>query len=133
MPKLNVPLLIVILFVSACGTPASSTGPVVESVTPSHGLGGDYRPLEPAENFAPEETFYCAVLMRGLQPGVVVSARWLYQGNLVKRTDYVVQQTGNGYVGFELANDSPPWPAGQYSVEILVDHSRAGTAGFTVP
>jgi len=133
MPRLVVTLLLLLLVLTACGAPATGPAPVVESVTPSHGLGGDYRPLAPAEHFAPEETFYCAVLMRGLQQGVVVSARWLYEGTLIKRTDYVVQQIGNGYVGFELANDKPPWPAGEYSIEILVDHVRGGSAGFSVP
>ena len=39
---------------------------------------------------------------------------------------------GNGWVGFELSNDNPPWPAGEYRVEILVDHAVVGSVSFRV-
>ncbi len=126
-------MLLLLPLLASCGTGSTSPAAVVESVTMSYALDADYRPMQPTEHYAPQSRFYCAALVRGLRPGMVVSARWLYQGNLIKRTDYVVQQTGNGYVGFELTNDKPPWPEGQYSVEILIDHVHAGGTAFTVP
>ena len=134
MRKLPFLLIIPILLAACSPAPAQSTA-ILDSITLSHGLGPDYRPLAPTARFAADEKFYCAALMRGLSPNMVVSARWVYadKDQLIKRTDYVVKQTGNGYVGFELANDRPPWPSGRYRVEILVDHRTAGSADFTVP
>jgi hypothetical protein len=121
------------LLLAACGAPAATPVPSVSEIVLSRGLSADYRPLAPTEHFTPDEPFHWSVLMRGLRPGVVVSARWLYGDQLIRRTDYVVQQSGNGYVGFELTNDRPPWPAGAYRVEILVDDEVAGSATFSVP
>jgi hypothetical protein len=138
MPKWITTIACCALLLAACGRqipggggPASAP-PAVQHIALSHGLSSDYSPLAETDHFASQETFYGAVQFGGLRPGVVVSARWLYGDQLIKRTDYVVQQNGNGWVGFELSNDHPPWPAGEYHLEILVDHTRVGSADFRV-
>ncbi len=125
--------MVLAIALAGCRGASLQPRPSVSTITLSHGLAANYSPLAPTEHFGANEAFYLAVLLTGLRPGTVVSARWLYGDNLIKRTDYVAQQTGNGYVGFELTNDRPPWRAGAYRVEVLVDHEAAGSAAFSVP
>jgi hypothetical protein len=130
-PALALLALALLALLAACAAPPAPR-PALQRIVLSRGLAADYSPLAPTEHFSPDEPFYCAALFTGLRPGVLISARWLYRGDLIRRTDYVVQQSGNGYVGFELSNASPPWPAGEYQVEILVDHQPAGRTVFAV-
>jgi hypothetical protein len=110
-----------------------SAAPEVLSVTPAHALDAAYRPVEPAETFAPGDTFYVSVELRGYRTGMDLRARWLYEGQVITETPLDTPDAGDGYAGFSLSPENPPeWPPGQYAVDIVYEDHVLNRAAFRV-
>jgi hypothetical protein len=109
-----------------------SRPPQVVSVTLATALDDAYRPIETTTVYAPNDTFYASVQLRGYRQGMDLKARWRYDGTLIKETPLQTDTAGDGYAGFVLRNDAPPWPDGPYSVEIVYDGQVVGSAAFRV-
>lgn len=105
--------------------------PEVLSVTPATALDDEFRPVEPTEVFGPEDTFFVSVELRNYQPGTL-GARWLYEGQVITEMMLDTTDTGDGYAGFVLRNDDPPWPTGQYTIEITYRGRVLESASFRV-
>lgn len=106
--------------------------PQVIEVVPATALYDTYRPVEVTDVFHPEDTFYVSVKLSDFRPGMELSARWKYQGRLITETTLNTDGAGDGYAGFSLVNDNPPWSEGPYSVEIVYDGDVLGSADFRV-
>jgi hypothetical protein len=104
----------------------------VIEVIPATALYDTYEPVAETDVFHPQDTFFISVKLSGFQPGMELSARWKYQGRLVTETDLSADDAGEGYAGFSLINDNPPWPAGEYTVEIVSGDAVLGGAAFRV-
>jgi hypothetical protein len=110
-----------------------SAAPEVLSVTPAQALDADYRPVDPVETFAPGDTFYISVELRGYRPGMDLRARWHYEGQVITETPLDTSTAGDGYAGFSLSPQNPPeWPPGQYAVDIVYDDHVLSRAAFRV-
>ncbi len=106
--------------------------PEVLSITLTRALDNAYRPIAPTTTFGPQETFFVSVELRGYRPGSDLTARWRYDGQVIVDTELVAEGIGDGYAGFVLHNDNPPWPAGRYTVEILYEGEVLASAEFGV-
>lgn len=114
-------------------TPAvSPRPPKVLEVVPATALYDTYRPVKATDVFHPEDTFFVSVKLSDFQPGMALSARWKYQGNLITETNLSADDAGEGYAGFSLLNDNPPWPVGDYTVEIVYGDAVLASAAFRV-
>lgn len=109
-----------------------SRPPEVLSVLPATALDDQYQPLEVTDTFGPDDTFFVSVELRGYRSDMALSARWLYEGELITETTLETANTGEGYAGFVLVNEAPPWPQGKYRVEIVYQDDVLGSAAFTV-
>ncbi len=109
-----------------------SRPPRVTSVTLATALDDAYRPVDTTTVYAPEDTFFVSVQLQGFRQGMNLKARWRYDGGVIKETPLETDTSGDGYAGFVLRNDAPPWPDGPYSVEILYDGQVVGSAAFRV-
>lgn len=104
----------------------------VLEVVPATGLYDNYRPVEATTVFHPEDTFFASVQLSNYQPDMELFARWKYQGRLITETTLDTDYAGEGYAGFSLINDNPPWPVGSYTVEIVYRNEVLGSADFSV-
>lgn len=104
----------------------------VTSVTLGTEAGADRSIAEPATTFAPGDPIVVSVQTDGAASNVELGARLLYQdGQVAGEERQTLNTTGveTTNITFENAND---WPAGTYTVEVMVDGARADSTGFTV-
>jgi hypothetical protein len=104
----------------------------VLSATPARALDDAFRPIDPTTTFGPEDDFFVSVELSGYRPGMDVRARWRYEGQVITETTLNAEGQGSGHAGFVLSNDRPPWPVGEYSVEILLDGEPLASTTFAV-
>lgn len=99
----------------------------------AHGLDAEYRPIDPAGEFAPDDIFYLSVRVENAPPHSIVSARWYYGESVIMTDDQVIGAASPVYVvGFELRRADELWPVGAYHVAILLNGEEVGSARFTV-
>jgi hypothetical protein len=104
----------------------------VLSVTPTRALDDLYRAVEPTDTFSPQDTFFVSVELQGYRPDMTLVARWRYEGEVITETELETTDSGSGYAGFALRSEALPWPAGEYSVEIVYQERVLGSATFRV-
>ena len=118
---------ILLILTAACQGPATPTPGETSSHVPpleildavtSRGVDGDYAPVDVISQFAPSDTFYCAVRVADAEQNAEIVARWYFGDAQISEEVYKTETSGTGYVAFELTNEQP-WPEGLYRVEIL--------------
>ena len=120
---------LLIAFILATSTPALTH---IQAVM-AHGLDDEYRPVNPAGEFAPDDIFYLSVRVENAPPHSIISARWYYGQSVIMTDDQVIGAASPVYVvGFELRRADEPWPVGAYHVAILLNGEEVGSARFTV-
>ncbi len=77
-----------------------------------------FRPVEIVEGYGPNDRFSVSIALQNYDPDDPLSARWYYDDSLITETWLGTQDAGDGYAGFELVNNNPPWPVGTYAVEV---------------
>ncbi len=145
-------LIVLSLLISACGggaTPVPSESAATEvptalevlDVTFAHGLTDEMAPVDPGNEFQPDETVYLSVKLKGVQKEGLVKAVF-YKGDeqfaeatvdLAKEMEgLIVAVGGNTYVGFTLKPTSP-LPAGDdYLAKVYVNDNLIGAYSFKV-
>ena len=104
----------------------------VVKVTPATTLDDQFQPVKSTDRVGPHDTFFVSVELRDYRPDMKITARWRYEGTTINETVLKTSDIGNGYAGFSLINDRPPWPAGNYVVEIVYNDKVLGSAPFRV-
>ena len=97
-------------------------------------IGADRRINDAAEtdDFAPMDTIYAAVETRGAGNNATLTARWTFQdGQVVDETSQTISPTGAAVTEFHIAKPDG-FPAGDYSVEILLNGVSAERSDFEV-
>jgi hypothetical protein len=92
-------------------------------------LGENNRVATEMTTFAPNDTIHASVRTDG--DGGGVSARWLYQDGQVVHTEDLKVPAGAQTTSFRVDNPDG-WPAGTYTVEIMVDGQVVQTREFEV-
>ena len=129
-----------------CGkkeTPATEGGTVVPSgaqpaaiqvadVKVGKGISADKHVASEADTFAPRDTVYASVHTTGTAQGVQIVGRWTFQdGQVVDERTESISPTGDAYTEFHIAKPSG-WPAGKYTLHVLVNGQEVQTKDFTV-
>ncbi len=146
-------LLVLALVLAACGgggespqTPQPTPTEVVErlevlDVTFAHGLTEEMAPIDPGNEFAPEETVYLSVKLKGIQKKGVVKAVFAKgeeefataSVDLAKEMEGLIFAVGgNTYVGFTLKPTSPFPPGDDYRAKVYVNDDLVGVYTFKV-
>jgi hypothetical protein len=81
-------------------------------------------------SFKPDETMYVSAITSGPGTGTI-TARWRYSGRLVSEESKEVSYREQAATEFHIQNSSG-FPAGDYSVEILLDGMSVGMRAFRV-
>lgn len=113
------------------GAPPSPQGQFI-GATMCKGLGADFSPVQPTETFQPNDKLNCSVQYRDLREGQVVEARWLKDGDELKRSSYHAKKDeSGGYISFSLRT-TEPWPTGAYQVQLYFERQLVHTVNFRV-
>lgn len=102
----------------------------VSEVQLGSAIGADKRVTVPATTFKPTDTIYAAVVTTGSAPSATVTARFTYQdGQLVSESSQTL--SGAGVTEFHISKPDG-WPAGDYTLDVLLDGKSTGTHPFKV-
>ena len=114
-------------------TAAATTSSVrVADVTVGRALGADKRVATEANEFRPSETVYASVHTTGAGSGTQITARWTFEdGQQVEEQTETISPSGDAYTEFHVSKPSG-WPAGRYTVHILVNGQETTSKDFTV-
>ena len=115
------------------GTTNATTSAVrVADVTVGRGLGTDKRVSMETTDFRPADTVYASVHTTGTGSNTQITARWTFEdGQQVDERTESISPTGDAYTEFHVAKPSG-WPAGKYTVHILINGQEATSKDFTV-
>jgi len=111
--------------------PAPAVTPIqVSEVQLGTAIGADKRVTAATTVFKPTDTIYAAVVTTGSAPSATVTARFTYQdGQLVSESSQAL--SGAGVTEFHIAKPDG-WPAGDYTLDVLLDGKSTGTHAFKV-
>lgn len=138
-------LLLALVTAGACGKkeePATqtsggaiapaSTALQVTDVTLGRSVSGDKRIADQTDTFSPRDTIYASVHTAGTAQNTTLAARWTYQdGQVVTESNQAISPTGDAYTEFHIFKPSG-WPAGKYTLHLLVNGQELRTKDLTV-
>jgi hypothetical protein len=105
----------------------------VADVTLGKSIGADKRVTGATDTFGTRDTVYASVRTTGVSgSGTPLTARWTFQdGQVVDERTETISPSGEAYTEFHIAKPSG-WPAGKYTLHVLVNGSEVQTKDFTV-
>jgi uncharacterized lipoprotein YmbA len=84
------------------------------------------------DTFSPKDTIFASVHTTGTAQNAQVVARWTFQdGQTVSERTESISPTGDTYTEFHIAKPSG-WPAGKYTLHVLLNGQEVQTKDFTV-
>jgi hypothetical protein len=104
----------------------------VTNVSLGRAIGADNRVTNATAEFGTRDTIYAVVETNRATAGGTLAARWKFEdGQTVDESSRTLPPNTESVTEFHIANPNG-WPAGRYSVEILINGSPARTEVFTV-
>ena len=117
---------------SSGGAIAPATSLQVADVTLGRSISGDKRVADQTDTFAARDTIYASIHTTGTTQNANVAARWTFQdGQVVSESTETISPTGDAYTEFHVFKPSR-WPAGKYTVHVLVNGQEVQTKDFMV-
>lgn len=111
-------------------TPADPNAAVtITSVELGNAVGADNRVAAPMSTFGTGDTVHASVVTDGR--GGTVSTRWTFEDGQVVHTEDKNVPAGNQVTDFMITNPTG-WPAGTYTMEVLVDGRVVETRNYEV-
>lgn len=101
----------------------------VTTVDLGNEVGSDNRVTAPMSAFATGDTIHASVATAG--SGGTVTTRWTFEDGQVVNTEDKIVPAGDQITDFTVTNPAG-WPAGGYTLEIMVDGEVTQTRTFTV-
>ena len=84
------------------------------------------------DSFAPRDTIFASVHTTGTAQNAQIIGRFTFQdGQVVNERTESISPTGDAYTEFHIAKPSG-WPAGKYTLHILLNGQEVQTKDFTV-
>lgn len=117
-------------------TPSTTASSAVTSIDVGKSVDAEKRVTSATTTFAPRDTMYVSVTTENAPANAMLTAKWTYQDGQVvdSLTQAVAAATATGgptVTEFHLARPSG-WPAGRYTVEVLLNGQSVGTREITV-
>ena len=112
--------------------PASNNSVQVADVTIGRGVSADKHVANLSDTFAARDTIYASIHTTGAAPNTNLTARWTFQdGQVVDERTETISPSGDAYTEFHISKPSG-WPAGKYTLHVLVNGQETQTKDFTV-
>jgi hypothetical protein len=108
-------------------------GVKVTDIAVGRSVAADKTIAEKTDSFRPADTIYVSVKTDGSAPSATLTARWMYEdGQLVDESRQNIAPTAGATVTEFHLSKPDGWPAGVYTVEVLLNGATAGTKDFKV-
>jgi len=125
--------LAVALFACSRPEPSEQEGVKVTDIAVGRSVAADKTIAEQTDSFRPTDTIYVSVKTDGSAPSATLTARWMYEdGQLVDESRQNIAPTAGATVTEFHLSKPDGWPAGVYTVEVLLNGATAGTKDFKV-
>jgi hypothetical protein len=115
----------------APAAPAPAAVPTVTVIETGKSVGANMRVTENLTTFARNDTIYLAVVTDNAPATSSLTAKWTFQDGQVvdSTTQTVAPATAGGMTSVTQFHVTKPdgWPAGTYTVEVLLDGRSVGT------
>lgn len=113
--------------------PASSANTVqVTDVALGRSVGTNKQVASATTTFTPGDTIYASVHTTGAAQNANITARWTFQdGQVVNERTESISPSSDAYTEFHISKPSG-WPAGNYTLHVLLNGQEAQTKTFTV-
>ena len=118
---------------TAAGAVADTTNhtAAVADVGLGRHIDASKRVSDATSEFTPKDTVFASVHTTGDRT-MKITARWTYQdGQVVDERSETISPRGDAYTEFHIVKPSG-WPAGKYTLHVLLDGAAAQTKEFTV-
>jgi len=118
---------------ASAAAPAATPAAAVQitSITFTNALGADGKVTTPLTTFGPKDTIYGVVAATAAQASTAITAHWNYQGGQLVSEQVQTLNMGPSVSEFHISKPDG-FPAGNYSLEILVNGNSVSSATFTV-
>jgi hypothetical protein len=113
----------------------------VAGATFAHGLTDEMQAENPGSDFAPDETVYLSLTVKGRPKSGTVTAKFYYNDELIAEAGVNLGDVNSGvlfsvgestYVGYTLTHDNP-FPVGDgYRADVYYEGEKQGTYPFRV-
>lgn len=114
------------------GATPAATGVRVTEIDLGRSLAADKGIADKTSEFRPSDTIYASIETDGTSPQATLQTRWTYQdGQVVKELSETIAPTGKARTEFHIVKPDG-WPAGKYTVAVLLNGAAAGTKEFEV-
>jgi hypothetical protein len=123
---------------TAAGTQTATvsvdTTPIkVSDIQVGKAIGSDKKIGNQTTDFGVRDTMYVAVVTNGAAKDAKLTAKWTYNGKqVVKQDTQTISPTGGESVTEFHVDKKTAWPAGKYTVEVLLNGVSAGTKDLEV-
>ena len=112
--------------------PASNNTVQVADVALGRGVSADKHVANQSDTFTARDTIYASIHTTGAAPNTKLAARWTFQdGQVVDERTETISPTGDAYTEFHISKPTG-WPAGRYTLHVLVNGQETQTKDFTV-
>lgn len=110
----------------------AATAVSVTGITLGKEAGADKMIATPMTSFAPTDPIVVSVATDGAASNADIATRLVFQdGQTAGEQNQTVNTTGMETTNFTFTNANP-WPAGSYTVDVMVNGSPARSTAFTV-
>ena len=114
------------------GATPGTAGVRVTEIDLGRSLAADKGIADKTSEFRPSDTIYLSVETDGTSPQATLQTRWTYQdGQVIKELSETIAPTGKTRTEFHIVKPDG-WPAGKYSVAVLLNGGAAGNKDFEV-
>ena len=127
-------IALVIVLISVCLIGCTPEPVSIESITLSRDIGSDFAPIDPATEFEPGTSIiYISIKIKNMTPEDKLTVTWDYleTGDEINTTDFTTEDTGSGYIGFNIKVDQG-FPSGNYNALVYLNDELYETVGFLV-
>jgi len=131
--KIVIPALIAaFVFASFIGC---TLGPVeIEEIVVCKNVDDTSKPVEPMDTFPSGTQFvYVSVKINNITPEDKITTKWNYleTGEEINTTDFTTEESGSGYVSFNLTIDQG-FPSGRYNAMVYLNNELIETVEYSV-
>lgn len=127
-------IALVIVMISICLIGCTPEPVSIESITLSRDIGSDFAPIDPTTEFGPGTSIiYISVKVNNMTPEDKLTVTWNYleTGDEINTTDFITEDTGSGYIGFNIKVDQG-FPSGNYNSLVYLNDELYETVDFSV-
>ena len=133
--KILLIIALVIVMISIIFTGCTPEPVSIESIIISKDIGPDSVPIDPATEFEPGTSIiYISIKVNNITPEDKLTVMWNYleTGDEISTSDFITEEAGSGYVGFNIIKVDKGFPTGNYDVLVYLNDELYETLGFSV-